>query len=173
MKSIVILSGPIGAGKTTVARELVALSTAPIAYIEGDTFWSFIAKGDKKQALNKRFKMIMTAMTAASLPYATSGYETILDFSIPPWFLDTARAVAKVREVPLDYVVLRPSEAVCAARAAARADGTISDYASYRELYAAFDGVERNTISDDACDAKVVAVRIREGLDAGVFRMSA
>ena len=168
MKSIVILSGPIGAGKTTVARELVALSAAPLAYIEGDTFWSFIAKGDKKQALTKRFKMVMTAMTAASLPYAASGYETILDFSIPPWFLDTARAVAKVREVPLDYVVLRPSEAVCAARA----EGPISDYASYRELYASFDGVERNTIRGDASDAKAVAVRIREGLDAGLFRIT-
>src|SRR5271166_6139849 len=127
MKPIVLLSGPVGAGKTSVARELVALSAAPLAFIEGDTFWSFIAKGDKKQARNKKFKMVMTAMTAASLPYAASGYETILDFSIPPWFLDTARAIAKVREAPLDYVVLRPSEAVCAARAAARAEGKIVD----------------------------------------------
>ncbi|MGA2348603.1 MAG: AAA family ATPase [Candidatus Sulfotelmatobacter sp.] len=172
MKPIVILSGPVGAGKTTVARELVALSAAPLAYIEGDTFWSFLAKGDKKQAVNKKFKMTMTAMTAASLPYAASGYETILDFSIPPWFLDTARAIAKVREVPLDYVVLRPSEQVCAARAAARAEGKIADYASYRELYGIFDGVERNTIQDDTSHAKVVAARIREGLDAGVFRLS-
>ncbi len=114
----------------------------------------------------------MTAMTAASVPYAAFGYETILDFSIPPWFLDTARAIAKVREVPLDYVVLRPGEKVCAARAAARAEGKIADYEPYRELYASFDGVEQNTIQDDTGDAKAVALRIREGLDAGLFRIS-
>lgn len=172
MKSIVILSGPVGAGKSTVARELVALSPAPIAYIEGDTFWSFIAKGDKSVSRVKNFKTIMISMTAASVPYALAGYEVILDFSIPPWFLDTARAVAKVRDVPLDYVVLRPSEAVCAARAAARKEGKIADYAPYRELYSLFDGAERHTIEDDTSDAAAVAARIREGLNAGLFRIT-
>jgi len=62
------MSGPVGAGKSTVARELVAWSLAPIAYIEGDTFWSFIAKGDKSLSRLKNFKTIMVSMTAASLP---------------------------------------------------------------------------------------------------------
>jgi hypothetical protein len=172
MKSIVIISGPIGAGKTAVARELVALSPGPIAYIEGDSFWSFIAKGNKTQTRNKQFKMIMTAMTAASLPFVVAGHETILDFSIPPWFLDTARAVAKVRDVPLDCVVLRPSETVCSARAATRAEGTIVDYAPYRELYSSFDEAERYTIRDDASSAAMVAARVRDGLDAGLYRIA-
>jgi hypothetical protein len=34
MNSIVLLSGPIGAGKTTVARELVAGASGPTVYIE-------------------------------------------------------------------------------------------------------------------------------------------
>jgi chloramphenicol 3-O-phosphotransferase len=172
MKPIVMLSGPVGAGKSTVAQELIALSAAPVACIEGDKFWFFIAKGDKSQSRNKKFKMIMTAMTAAALPYAASGYETILDFSIPPWFLDTARKIAKVREVSLDYVVLRPSEKVCAVRAAARTEGKITDYAPYSELYATFEAEPRHLIEDDASDAKALAARIREGLDAGLFRLS-
>ncbi len=44
MSAVVMLSGPIGAGKTTVARELVDIWPGPLAYIEGDRFWSFLVK---------------------------------------------------------------------------------------------------------------------------------
>ena len=187
IKPVVILSGPVGAGKTTVARELVASTPAPVAYIEGDSFWSFIAKGAANHRPELKFKMTMTAMTTAALPYALYGYEVIVDFSIPPWFLETAQKVVKARDVPLDYVVLRPSETVCAARAAARAEGAIADYTRYRDLYACFDEAvslatpagtaalqeaDRYTIKDETSDAKVVAARIREGLNAGNFRIS-
>ena len=172
MKSIVLLFGPVGAGKTTIARELVACSPGPTANIEGDKFWFFIAKGAAGLGPQKNFKVIMTAMTAAAVPYAMAGYEVILDFSIPPWFLDTVRRIAKVREVPVDFVVIKPSEAVCAARAGARAEGAITDYAQYRELYKDFEGVERHTIEDDVSDAVAVAARIRKGLDEGKFRLA-
>jgi chloramphenicol 3-O-phosphotransferase len=172
IKPIILLSGPIGAGKTTVAREFIALSPAPVAYIEGDTFWGFIAKKAPGRGIHYDFKMIMSAMTAAAVPYALHGYEVIVDFSIPPWFLDNARRIAKRRDVPLDFVVLRPSESVCAARAAHRGEGAIPEYAPYHELYTSFDEAERYTIKDDSSDAAVVAARIREGLEAGQFRLS-
>jgi len=68
--------------------------------------------------------------------------------------------------------VLRPSEAVCAARSARRDEGAIADYAPYRDLYSSFDGVERYTIRDDEGDPTAIAIRIREGLEAGVFRIA-
>ncbi|HEY1464650.1 MAG TPA: hypothetical protein VGF44_14630 [Terriglobales bacterium] len=173
MKSIVSLSGPVGAGKTTIAREFIALSSGSIAYIEGDKFWSFIAKNENGQTRHKNFLTIMASMIAAAVPYALADYEVLLDFSIPPFFLDTARKIVKVRDVPLDYVLVRPSEPICAARAAARPEGAIPDYSSYSEFYATFDGMERNTISDDKNDATVIADRIREGLDRGMFRLAA
>ena len=48
----------------------------------------------------KYFVVIMRAMTAAAIPFARSGYEVLIDFSIPPQFLETARKILK--EVPLN-----------------------------------------------------------------------
>lgn len=170
MKAITILSGPVGAGKTTVARAFVASSPDAIACIEGDTFWSFIAKG-AGMGRHKNFRTIMLAMTAAAVPYALADYDVLLDFSIPPWFLERVRAVTDTRGIPINYVVLRPSEAVCAARAAARPEGTIVDYAPYRDLYASFDEAAAYMIRGDESAAPTVAARVREGLLAGRFRL--
>jgi hypothetical protein len=96
----------------------------------------------------------------------------ILDFSIPPWFLATARKSLKAKAVPLDYVILRPAVTVCAARVAARPVGKIADYAIYQELYASFGDADRHTIQDDVSDPTSLAALIREGLAAGKFRVS-
>lgn len=167
---ILILSGPVAAGKTTVARELVRLLTDDVVLIEGDVFWSFFVNGAPGPT-HKRFRTIMSAMTAAALPYATNGSRVILDFSIPPWFLDTVRKIAAMREVPLDYVVLRPSEAVCAARAKARPDGSIADYSRYSELYRDFDQVARHIMCGDAMSAADTATAIVRGVALGQFRL--
>ncbi|HEV2420868.1 MAG TPA: hypothetical protein VGS59_04080 [Candidatus Acidoferrales bacterium] len=163
-----MLSGPVGAGKTTVARELITQLPGPVSYIEGDTFWSFIAKGERRDR-REAFPVITRAMTAAGLPFARSGFDVLIDFSIPPEFLPTARKILK--EVTLDFVVLRPSLAACEARAAGRSEGKIADYTAYREFYLLFHGAERYAICDDAADAALLAARIREGISAGKFRV--
>jgi hypothetical protein len=104
----------------------------------------------------------MRAMFGASLASARADYDVLLDFSIPPQFFEGVRA--KVKDVPLDYVVLRPSEAVRAARAASRGVGAIADYAPYRDFYALFDGAGRHLVEDDDSDPATLAARIRHGL---------
>ena len=104
MAGVTILSGPIGAGKTAVSRELIALLPGPIACIEGDQFWPFLVKraeGDRRQD----FRVIMRAMTSAAGSLARTGYDVLLDFSIPPAFLPTAQKI--LRDAPLHYIVLR------------------------------------------------------------------
>jgi hypothetical protein len=145
------------------------LLPAPVSYMEGDTFWSFVAKAHSRDR-REVFRVIMRSMTAAATPFARSGYEVILDFSIPPQFLDTARRILK--EVPLNYIVLRPSLAVCEARAATRAEGKILDYAGQRDFYALFEDSQSYAICDDEADACTVAKRIYEGLKTGKFAVA-
>lgn len=164
-----MLSGPVGAGKTTVARELLRLFQGPLSYIAGDMFWSLIAQ-PKGPDRRENFRIIMRAMTAASLPFVRSGYDVLIGFCIPPEFLKTARTI--MRDTPLDYVLLRPRRAACEARAAGREEGRIVDYTRYREFYALFDGEDRYTINDDEAGPDTVAARIWEGLVGGRFRVA-
>ncbi|HEX5244907.1 MAG TPA: AAA family ATPase [Tepidisphaeraceae bacterium] len=165
---VILLSGPVGAGKTTVARELIPLLAEPVAYIEGDTLWAYIARSGQRSR-RENFVVIMRSMTAAALPFARTGFNVLLDFSIPPDFLPTAGKILK--EVPFDFVVLRPSQAVCESRAASRAEGRIVDYGPYRDFYALFIGAERFTIEDDQADCAALAAHIHDGLDQGLFRV--
>lgn len=165
--AIVILAGPIGAGKTTVGRELLASAPDGTAYIEGDTFWRFIPKPLPDQDRRKAFFMTMRAMLAAAWHYYRDGYEVIVDFSVPPGFVDAAKKL--LRGEPFHYVVLRPSEDVCARRAAERPEGTITDYREYSDFYQTFACEERFLICDDESSPRELAERIRAGIERGTF----
>lgn len=170
---IILLSGPVGAGKTTMAQSLLKSAVKPTVYIEGDTFWGFIIKQTETIGRHRNFRTTMSSMMAASVPYALNGYEVILDFSIPPWFLDTARKIAGMRNIPLEYVVMLPSEKTCAERAASRKEGTISDYSFYHDFYLDFNEIEeRHIIRDDINEVDVVAEKIQKHLTEGLFRLS-
>lgn len=93
----------------------------------------------------------------------------IPDFSIPPWFLQTARKIVEKRNIPLEYVVLRPSKEICAQRAASRTEGTIADYSSYYDFYSDFDEAEKYTICDNSNDAKFIADTITKSRAEGLF----
>ena len=164
--SVILLSGPIGSGKTTVARQLIALLSPPVFYIEGDTFWPFFVNRDM-HSRREQFRFMMRSMTAAAVPLAKEGYQVIVDFSIPPDFIDTARKI--VKDLPLHFVLLRPSLDVCAKRAATRQDGRITDYNG--GFYELFEATKWNAICDDQADARELAVRIRDGLDRADFRV--
>jgi adenylate kinase family enzyme len=168
MSLVVMLSGPIGAGKTSVARELVARWRGPLIAIEGDRFWPFFAKrreGDR----HEDFRLLMRSMTASAVPFAKEGYDVLLDFSVPPRFLRTARAILK--DIPLAYILLRPSLEICTERASSRAEGKIVDY--NEEFYQRFTELDSHAITDDEADAISLAERILSELDGGRFRVTA
>jgi hypothetical protein len=164
--SLVVISGSIGSGKTTVARALVEASPPPLAYIEGDDFWRFLAK-PRAGGPRRNIRAIMPAMLRAAAAIAADDYEAILDFSMPPAFARAASA--RVTGVPVHYLELRPALAVCSARAAGRAEGVIADYAPYTDFYDAFDAEDRFVIRNDAIGPAAVAAEIRAGMADGRF----
>jgi chloramphenicol 3-O-phosphotransferase len=167
---IILLSGPIGAGKTTVARELVSQAVQPTIYIEGDVFWSFIKKPADDGVSGKRFRMIMRSMTLAARPFASEGYDVIVDFSFPPKFLEYAKKALK--ESPLYFVVLMPSEAICAERAAKRSEGVFSDYTEAQKLFSLFDPSSPSVFNNETTSPSDTASKIHAMLSEGIFKVS-
>jgi chloramphenicol 3-O-phosphotransferase len=169
MSGVLLLAGPIGAGKTTVARELAKLLPGPLAVIEGDDFWRFLAK-PKPGGVRDNFVASARAMMAAAAQLARSDYNVLLDFSIPPRLLPTAQKFFK--ELPFDYVVLRPSLAVCAARAATRPEGRIEDYSDLREFYEGFADAADHILADEVSNPATLAARIHADLATGRYRVA-
>ena len=93
--------------------------------------------------------------------YARDGYETIVDFTIPPWYLEAVRALLTGK--PFHYAIVRPSLAVCAARAAARSAGTISTTPSTASSTPTSNGFEAAMIADDTATPPEIADRVRAG----------
>jgi len=171
MSAITILSGPPGAGKTTIARELISLNKGALIYIEGDDFWKFIIESGKKTGFDN-FKASMSAMLGASIAYARNDFEVLLDFSIPPWYINKASELVKKRNIPLNYVIVRPALEICANRAATRKKGVIAEYnEQLTKLYRSFDELQQYIVEENEADARSVAERIKRGLEVGLFRL--
>src|SRR4051812_17112048 len=121
---IIIVSGPPGAGKSTVARLLAEGSDSGLAvHMHTDDFYRYIRKGyvppwlPEAQAQNIA---AMQAMAAAAAVCAGAGYEVLVDGIVGPWFFEPWLQAAEARSVDLRYVALRPDEETAVARARSR-----------------------------------------------------
>ena len=118
-----VITGPPGAGKTTVSR-LVARSFDPVAcVIESDWWWTTIVKGhiDAWQPeAHAQNRAVVRSFAAAAAVMASEGFATVLEGIVGPWMLDLVVAEADEANVQLHYVVLRPTLEVALERARSR-----------------------------------------------------
>jgi hypothetical protein len=169
MGSLLVITGPPGAGKSTVAA-LVAQRSDPSVLVAGDAFFGFLDQGAIAPWLpgsQSQNDVVARAAGAAAGRFATI-YTTVFDGVIGPWSLPTFAAATGLPSV--HYVILFPSADVCAERVATRPDHGFTDEPATRKMHDDFrraEIAERHVLRDPPATAHDVADVVVERFAAG------
>ncbi|WP_315919653.1 AAA family ATPase [Mesorhizobium sp. SP-1A] len=170
---ILVLTGPPGAGKTTVARSLVESCGQPAVHLHADDFWHFIRNGGIAPYLpeaDKQNGVVMGVLCAAAEGYAAGGYFVVIDGIIGPWFLAAFRAVRH----PLHYIVLRPDLDEAIKRCQLRGGDTLTDpvpIGALHDQFSQLDRLDRHRIETAGLSRQEMLETVRRALAGGGFRL--
>jgi predicted kinase len=183
-----VLTGPPGAGKSTVAR-LVADAVDPAVHLPADEFWRFIRTGYAapwRAESHAQNAIVIDAVSSGAVIYAAGGYHVVLDGIIGPWFLNRLVARACTEQIDVHYVVLRPAHAVAAQRIRSRPEDELSgrhqalaaerpdDPGALTRMYREFSALgpyEKHVIDSSAMPAAETAEVVRRLVATGQLRV--
>ncbi|QBD75878.1 hypothetical protein EPA93_07595 [Ktedonosporobacter rubrisoli] len=175
---IMIISGPPGSGKSSVARRLAEQSPYERAvHIHTDDFYRSIRKGYVATWLPEAQEqniIVLDAFAASAARYAWGGYEVIVDGIIGPWYLDPwLKAVQDGCDIR--FVVLRPALQTSITRAVERKSGALVNPEIVGKMWKYFAHLgpyESHVIDTTMHTLDESVATVRAALAAGDLRLS-
>lgn len=175
MVDLLVVTGPPGAGKSTVASEL-ARRHAPSALVEGDAFFAFVRGGYVPPWLpgsERQNEVVATSAARATAAFVAGGYHTVYDGVLGPWSLGLFCVSGGF--ATFDYAVLLPSEEECARRVAHRSGHGFNDEPAARKMHREFTAAaidEWHVFGGDHRSTEQLVEEVLRRRDDGLLRYS-
>ena len=174
---VIILTGPPGAGKTTVAELLAINASVPTVHLTTDLFYRSIRAGFVLPFLpraQQQNEVVIEAIVGTVVTFARGGYDVVVDGIAGPWFLPPFRAASEREHLAMSYIVLRPGLHITLSRATERGGTELRDVDAITGLHAAFaqlGDLQDHAIDTGNLDAHQTAAEVRRLIASGKNRL--